>query len=314
MASALPSSETHPIVLAEGSRVISTSDGLGWSNIHASVTAERRWAGSLSPINHICFAYCLRRSARIERRIAGEAAVKTLGLSPRQFGILPTRVASMFRLTGTADIMMIYIRGALVERMARDLFNMTADDGGMEPRVGFYDPFLEQVAMEIIRALDRRNTTEDPLYVDQLATAAASHLLRHHANRKDPTTSAAAGIRSQPMLQSTWIHLQTHIEDELDGDLSLTRLAREAGLSPARLTELFAAAKGETPHRYIVARRIERAKQLLISTQFSIAEIALRTGFSSQSHLSDVFKRITGETPKVFRSAGTFCDATARVR
>jgi AraC family transcriptional regulator len=297
----LRASETHSIELDAGSKVLSTSDGLGWKNIHASVTSERRWQGSLVPIDHICFAYCLRQSARIERRIAGETKISALTLRPRQFGILPTRVASSFRLTGTADIMMIYLRGSLVERTAEQIYSLRAGQLDMSPKVGFCDPLLEQVSMEIAAALDRQDAEIDRPYIDELAKAAASQLLRHHTTRRDADTSARSIARTAD--GTALARVRVYIEDNLSGDLSLPILAQVAGLSTAGFAQAFAAAQGETPHQYVIRRRIERAKRLLMSTDASIVEIAFQAGFSSQSHLSDTFRRLNGVTPGAYRDA-----------
>jgi AraC family transcriptional regulator len=297
---ALQASDTHPIELEDGSRVVSSSDGLGWRDIHASVTSKRQWSGSLTPIDHVCFAYCLKQSARIERVILGEDKISVLALRPRQFGILPTRVASKFRLTGSADIMMIYLRGSLVERTAQDQFGLGASQMGLEPRVGFFDPLLEQIAMEIVAALDRKNLTGDPPYIGQLATTAASHLLRHHQGmlkvaRRTGETGLLLNAKGSIVSRA-----RSYVDDNLDRDLSVDSLAKVCEVTSGMLMKAFSFL-GETPHQYIIKRRIECAKQLLIATDLSIAEVAFQTGFSSQSHLSDVFRRITGSTPGAYR-------------
>lgn len=64
---------------------------------------------------------------------------------------------------------------------------------------------------------------------------------------------------------------------------------------------MFREAYGASPHQYILAKRVERAKALLLATDLPIAEIALETGFSSQSHLTTAFGRFTGVPPAEFR-------------
>lgn len=300
----LSARDTHPIVLAKSSRVVLESDGLGWRNIHASVTSQRRWSGALKPIEHICFAYCLRQTARIERRLQGEDEPSVFTLGPRQFGILPTHVTSAFSLTGAADIMMIYLRGSLVGRMARELFGDQPQQITLAPRVGISDPLLEQLAREVVAALDRRDAAGDGCYVDQLAAMAASHLLRHHWHRR----AVSVAERDRPFPPSSAhagsLHrVRKQIEGMLDRDISVEAMAREAALSTAHFGRVFAAAFGETPHQYLIKRRIERAQQLLAGTGLSIAEIALQTGFSSQSHFSDAFRRAIGISPRRYRLA-----------
>jgi AraC family transcriptional regulator len=127
----------------------------------------------------------------------------------------------------------------------------------------------------------------------------AAHLLRRHAARPaEPVVPARA-----PVVDIGLWRARDYIEQHLEGDLGLDVLAREAGISPALFTQRFTEAHGDTPHRYVVRRRLERARGLLAGSDLPIAEVALRAGFSSQSHLSEVFRRSTGETPGAFRRA-----------
>jgi AraC family transcriptional regulator len=93
-----------------------------------------------------------------------------------------------------------------------------------------------------------------------------------------------------------------HIEDHLDGDLTLAHMAEAAHLSVYHFARRFRAATGQTPHQYVIARRIERPRQLLDGeSDLTLVEIAGRVGFSDQSHFARHFKRIVGVTPGRFR-------------
>ena len=300
-ATELSAGETHAIALEPGSRLVLDSEGLGWTNLYAALTSERRWSGTLQPIDHTCFAYCLRRSATIVRRIHGEDCATTAVLGPRQMGFLPTRLSSSWRLSGSADIMMVYLRGTLMKRLARELYGAEGPDFEIKPRIGVIDPLLEQLALEIVSALHRRDRAADPAYIDGLAAMAGVHLLRHHATPRRSEPAPIGRIASPGSLGASLYRVRDHIEDHLDRDLSLESLAREADLTPTAFSQAFSATYGETPHQYVIKRRVERSKRLLVGTDLPIAEVALQTGFSSQSHLSDVFKRATGETPRNYR-------------
>lgn len=91
------------------------------------------------------------------------------------------------------------------------------------------------------------------------------------------------------------------LEDQLAEDLSLDDLAAAAGLSPVYLVRAFKQATGSTPHRYLVERRVERAKELLEATDLPIAEVALACGFASQSHLATWFGRLVRVSPGAYR-------------
>jgi AraC-like DNA-binding protein len=88
--------------------------------------------------------------------------------------------------------------------------------------------------------------------------------------------------------------------EEYGADLSLTVLAREAGLSPWHLVRVFERETGVTPHAYLTQVRVERARQRLAGPD-RIADIAAECGFADQAHLTRLFKRQTGMTPGNFR-------------
>ena len=92
-----------------------------------------------------------------------------------------------------------------------------------------------------------------------------------------------------------------YIHTHLDRDLSLAELASVVNISPAYFASLFKQAMGTSPHQYVIQQRVERAKLMLSTTDLTIADIALQTGFSSQSHLTQQFKHLTGMTPKQVR-------------
>ena len=81
-------------------------------------------------------------------------------------------------------------------------------------------------------------------------------------------------------------------------------MAQEIGISPLYLPRAFKAAIGQSPHQYVLARRIEHARGLLRDTDLPIVDVALSSGFSSQSHLSNWFVRMVGVSPAAYRREG----------
>jgi AraC family transcriptional regulator len=83
--------------------------------------------------------------------------------------------------------------------------------------------------------------------------------------------------------------------------LALAELASVINISPTYFASLFKQAVGISPHQYVIQQRVEQAKLMLSKTDLAIADIALQVGFSSQSHLTQQFKRLTGMTPSQVR-------------
>lgn len=96
--------------------------------------------------------------------------------------------------------------------------------------------------------------------------------------------------------------LATWVAENLDGDLRVATLARQAGMSPSRLSHWFREQMGTTPHAFVIAARIERAKALLRDSSLSLVEIAFAVGFSSQSCLNVAFCQNVNMTPSQYRS------------
>ena len=84
--------------------------------------------------------------------------------------------------------------------------------------------------------------------------------------------------------------------------LDVAALARHAHTSPWHFSRRFKAAFGETPHQYVVSRRVERAQELLRNTDTSVTDICLEVGFQSLGSFSSAFHRIAGMTPTAYRA------------
>lgn len=84
--------------------------------------------------------------------------------------------------------------------------------------------------------------------------------------------------------------------------LDVPSLARRANVSRAHFNRSFADAFGVTPHRYLLTRRLERAKALLRGGELSVTEVCLAIGFTSLGSFSTQFRRFVGESPSAYRA------------
>ena len=110
--------------------------------------------------------------------------------------------------------------------------------------------------------------------------------------------SAAAERRNRTMLR-----VRDVLDRDFDQALSLVVLARAFHLSPDHLTRCFREAFGETPHRYLQRRRVERATYLLRTTGLDVTEVCLAVGFTSLGTFSSTFSRIVGAPPSAYARA-----------
>lgn len=96
--------------------------------------------------------------------------------------------------------------------------------------------------------------------------------------------------------------LLVYIDERLHEPLSVSELSRRVGCSPYHFARLFRRATGQPPHEYIIAKRMEKAKQMLHLTELPIAEISRRIGFGTQAHFTATFRERLGLTPTAYRA------------
>jgi AraC family transcriptional regulator len=160
---------------------------------------------------------------------------------------------------------------------------------------GQQDVQLHQIGMLMLAEL-RSGGMMGQLYVESLTQALVIHLLRHYSTLTQSTASPNSSF-TRTQLQQAIDYIHTY----LNRDLSLAELASVVNISPTYFASLFKQEMGISPHQYVIQQRVERAKVMLMKTDLAIADIALQVGFSSQSHLTQQFKRLTGMTPKQIR-------------
>jgi AraC family transcriptional regulator len=160
---------------------------------------------------------------------------------------------------------------------------------------GKQDLQLHQVAMLLLAEL-RSGGMMGRLYVESLTQVLVIHLLRHYS-AVTPNITLENRSFTRTQLQQAIDYIHAH----LDRDLSLSQIASVINISPTYFASLFKRATGISPHQYVIGQRVERAKLMLSKTDLAIADIALQVGFSSQSHLNQQFKRLTGITPRQVR-------------
>lgn len=162
------------------------------------------------------------------------------------------------------------------------------------PELGFQDPEIQIAARGINREM-RKQDLASPMMVESHATTIVARMLRR---------SIGKSIRVRGGLSPSVLgRVIDRIEAALDRPLKVTELAGEAGFSLHHFCRAFTQSTGWPPHSFIVRRRLERASEMLRSSNKSITEIALACGFSSASHMSASFRKEIGVSPKLFRDA-----------
>jgi AraC family transcriptional regulator len=234
-------------------------------------------------------SFTVRGALLIERdlgRLADRARFR-----PGMSLILPAEQENTWRWDAATDELHLYLTPSWLAEMAGRV-------GHAAPRplarFAFEDRLLRALA-EALLTERRSGGLGGALYRATLSETIALHFLRTYCSSSalEPVPARLAPARLR--------RVRDLVESDLADDLALDDLARAAGLSRAHFARAFRATTGQTPYGYLRARRVERARALLATTDLPAAAIAAQVGFSSPSHLGRVFRSLCGVTPGRYR-------------
>jgi len=211
--------------------------------------------------------------------------------------VVPAGTPSRRQWRGHMGSLLVFLEPDLVTRVAAEQFGLDPARWAVPP-LDFLDRPQLRAAMLAVEAELTAGGLGGPLAAESLANLLAVHLIRHvSAPRR--LERGRDGVLPRGRLRA----VVEYIEEHLDGCPTLAQLAAVVRLNPYHFARQFKAATGLPPHQYVILRRVERAKQLLqAGTDLSLAEVALRAGFSDQSQFSRHFKRLVDVTPGQFRT------------
>ncbi|MEM0990520.1 MAG: helix-turn-helix transcriptional regulator [Pseudomonadota bacterium] len=158
----------------------------------------------------------------------------------------------------------------------------------------FREPMIEGLARRLV---DGAKAGSDRLYADAL-TFALIHELWRKADGTVPLRETKPGALTPQALRQ----LDEAITEAPGGQVSIDGLAAMLNMSMTAFAAAMKETTGQTPYQYVLSRRLAAASVLVETTQLSIAEVAYRCGFSSQSHMTDVFRAKIGTTPGRLRT------------
>jgi AraC family transcriptional regulator len=209
-----------------------------------------------------------------------------------------TLAPSGFRFRGRWDreveILVLTLKPAVIAKCAIELYDSNQPE--LIRSINQSDPQIWHIGLTL-EAEFREGNPNGQYFWESLTNAIAVRLLKHYSAFETKIHSYSGGLSPHQLR-----HAIKYINDNLNLDLSLTVLATMLGISLYYFERLFKQSVGFTPHQYILRCRIEKAKQLLRTTQLSILEITEQVGYKNQSHFSKLFRKLTGVSPRAYRS------------
>jgi AraC family transcriptional regulator len=273
-----------------------SSDRLGWVGLEA-LRCRTAPAFELSPpaLTHHRLILFIQPPEEMELRYEG---VKRCVPPPAgAISVVPAGSPARWRSSGRREALHIYLEPGLMARVAAEAFGLDPARLAVPPLDALDLPHL-RAAMGAVDAELTAGGAGGPLAAESLANVLAVHLIRHVVAPRQP-----ARRRHGTLPRAKLRAVVEYIEEHLDAGPTLEQLAAVARLSPCYFARQFKGATGLPPHQYVIARRVERAQQLLqAGTDLSLAQLAARAGFSDQSRFCQHFKRLVGVTPGQFRT------------
>lgn len=284
-----------------------TSTQVGWDGLYAAAyhvprVVEIEQAPAMSDLTLVVYR---GGPMHVERRQAhdswqgGDLYHGDLVLS---WGPSPAYESRLWSLSAVpTQILNLVLNREMVGRVAETLLGIELAGLDLVNQVGIRDPLLTQVVLALWGELDQPAPAGN-LYAHSAAQLLAAHLLRHYGGRR---ARLRAVPPSQGLTERQVQHLREFIREHLSEPLTLEALAQQVGFSSSYFARVFRQALSASPHQFVLRARLEHAQQLLEQTDLPLAQVAAACGFAHQSHLTQVFNKQVGCTPRAYRRGGT---------
>jgi len=268
-----------------------SSRARGWAGLTVELHSFQELETVVQPIDHVISVH-LAGIVNLQRTRNGRNKVRKM--APGDVAITPVGPPVRWVQSSQSLVILLRLAPAYIRTVAGDECVIDPDRFELRDVFATRDATLENAARRLLAALELEGV-DSLLHVDSLACELAIHLLRTY------TTKGAQEWPKSRLSPHKLRRAVEYIDENLERQMTLAALADVVALSPGHFAHAFREATGVAPHRYVVERRIERAKALLRQSDLPITEIANRIGCSSR-HFSVLFHRVTGLTPRRFRA------------
>ena len=188
-----------------------------------------------------------------------------------------------------------YLPRAALNAIADDTNAPRIGDLSYKPGAGVDDVMISSLRSTMLLALANPEQVSQ-LFVDHVMLAVGMHVAQTYGGMRPASPQVRGGLAPWQVRRAKEI-LSAH----LDGGIPLQEVARECHLSMSHFSRQFRRTTGLPPHKWLLARRVEVAKEKMGDRRLSLSDVAAACGFADHSHLTRVFTRKVGVSPSTWR-------------
>lgn len=278
----------------KGRAPLISSQNLGWKDINFDYYRYGDCETPVHVLEHHAIGLILDRG-NVERRLDGKYCLEHTDVG--SIAVIPAEVEHWSAWKCIGRFIMFSILPQAIAEIDPETVN--PEHVVLVPRFALPEPdYLIQGIGLAIKNYLTANPSGYGIYIEHLKLALAAHLLQNYCNVK-PVFKEYSGGLSPSKLKL----VKDYVNDNLATNIKLAELAKLVDLSQYYFGHLFREATGISPYRYIIQQRITKVKRLLKHSKLSLVDIAQNCGFSSQSQMTQHFRKLVGTTPKKYRDA-----------
>jgi AraC family transcriptional regulator len=277
----------------ETRKIISSSEGMGWSGMLGMQARPYAMERKVPSATHLFFAVPLENQ---QLAIEIDGHLYEGQLSVNSHAIVAPGAQYTLNLLDSAEHFYLYIKNDVLADVANELFGKRLDAIDMHSPVEASDRNLQYLLNACMHML--KDTQDSSFRSDYMARAiVAEYYTKHTQLRQVPQLAESKVPLSSMQVQRVHDYMQAH----LHASFQIADLAASIGMSRTIFFERFVHTVKKTPNQYLQILRVNRARQLLADRKLSLADIAFACGYADQSHFARFFKRFVGVTPGKYR-------------
>ncbi len=223
----------------------------------------------------------------------GTSRIKPFQAGPSDFAFVPQGADQYCRSARSGELLYVACPASLRQRYIEEIPSAVKLDEPTPPAIHLD---RHKIISSLIRDFLLSDGEGGALRAEGLVSLLMTDIFQQLAKRQGAEKKLGLGVTKTK-------EITDYIDSHVDDDLSIQVLSQIAGVSSFHFVRMFKTETGISPHRFVMRHRVQKVKSLLANSKISLADIAYRVGFSSQSHMTSSFRKLVGTSPGRYRKS-----------